>query len=112
MHHSSAVSMEQCIEDCERCHSVCTRMALTHCLEQGGPHVEPKHYKLMIICAQLSRLTADAMLAKFELHQHLCRGCARICQECAESCRKLDGMEECVEACERCARSCASMSAS
>jgi hypothetical protein len=108
---SAAVSMEQCIADCEHCHSVCFGMAMTHCLESGGPHVEPGHFRLMTICAELCRLTADAMLARFELHAELCRPCARICQECADSCRELDGMDKCVEACERCSRSCSAMSA-
>nr|WP_298723918.1 four-helix bundle copper-binding protein [uncultured Steroidobacter sp.] len=104
-----ATDMKQCIEDCERCYRVCFSMAMNHCLEQGGPHVEPAHFRLMIICAELCRVTADAMLANFALHEELCRACSRVCAECAESCRKLDGMEECVDACEHCAKSCAAM---
>lgn len=101
--------MKHCIEDCERCYRVCFSMAMNHCLEQGGAHVEPKHFRLMTICSDLCRVTADAMLANFVLHEDLCRACARVCEECAASCRSLDGMEECVDACEHCARSCTSM---
>lgn len=101
--------MKKCIEDCQRCHRVCFGMAMNHCLEQGGAHVEPNHFRLMMICAQLCQLTADAMLANFALHADLCRACARVCEECAASCRDLDGMEECVDACEHCAKSCTSM---
>jgi hypothetical protein len=101
--------MKQCIEDCERCYRVCFSMAMNHCLEQGGRHVEPEHFRSMTICADLCRLTADAMLANFKLHEELCRACSRVCEECAASCRKLDGMEECVDACEHCAKSCAAM---
>lgn len=101
--------MKQCIEDCERCHRVCFSMAMAHCLEQGGSHVEPGHFRLMTLCAELCHLTADAMLANFNLHEELCRACSRVCAECAKSCRELDGMEECVDACEHCSRSCEAM---
>lgn len=102
-------AMKRCIEDCERCYRVCFSMAMNHCLEQGGPHVEPGHFRLMTICSELCRVTADAMLANFILHKELCRACSRVCEECAASCRDLDGMEECVDACEHCAKSCAAM---
>jgi hypothetical protein len=38
--------MKRCIEDCLRCYGVCTNMAMNHCLELGGEHVEPKHFRL------------------------------------------------------------------
>ncbi|WP_371830931.1 four-helix bundle copper-binding protein [Ochrobactrum teleogrylli] len=48
-------------------------------------------------------------MLKSPIHNELCRLCARICDDCAESCRALDGMEECVAACQRCAASCREM---
>src|SRR5450759_6007596 len=32
-----------CIEECLRCYQSCFGMAMTHCLETGGKHIEPKH---------------------------------------------------------------------
>src|SRR5690606_16704615 len=44
--------MRQCIEECLRCHAVCLGMASHHCLEAGGAHVEPIHFRLMLACAE------------------------------------------------------------
>jgi hypothetical protein len=102
--------MLRCIDDCERCHRLCLRTAMTYCLEQGGQHVEPPHFRLMLACADVCRTTADAMLAAFGLHEQVCGVCARVCRECAESCERIGDMEECAAACRRCAESCARLS--
>lgn len=96
----------RCIEDCERCHRLCLRMAMTHCLEQGGDHLEPPHFRVMLACAEICRTTADAMLASYALYEELCAVCARICRDCAESCERVGELEECALACRACAESC------
>jgi hypothetical protein len=99
-----------CIEDCEYCHRVCLHMAMTYCLEQGGRHVEPTHFRLMTNCAEVCRTTADAMLSGFEMHAQLCAACAEVCRACAQSCERIgEDMRECVDACIRCAESCEQM---
>lgn len=110
MHHHSP-EMQACIEACLHCHRTCLGMAMNHCLQAGGKHVAPDHFKLMIACAELCRTSADVMLIGTELHKHVCRACAEICEACATSCEDLDGMEECVQACRRCAESCREMAA-
>ncbi len=35
--------MQRCIETCEQCHRTCLQLAMNHCLEAGGKHVEPEH---------------------------------------------------------------------
>ena len=85
MQHLS-LEMRTCIEECLRCHATCLGMAMNHCPEQGGKHVEPSHMRLMLACAE-------------------------ICEECARSCEQVGGMEECVQACRRCAESCRKMAA-
>ncbi|HEX2494799.1 MAG TPA: hypothetical protein VHK24_13590, partial [Steroidobacter sp.] len=57
----------RCIEECERCHRMCLRTAMTHCLEQGGSCLEPPHLRVMLACAELCRTTADSMLAGYSL---------------------------------------------
>jgi hypothetical protein len=99
--------MMRCIEDCERCHRLCLRTAMTYSLEQGGSHLEPPHFRVMLACAELCRTTADAMLAGYSLYEAVCAVCARVCRDCAESCERVGELEECVEACLRCAESCA-----
>ena len=99
MHHLSS-EMQSCIDECLRCYSSCLGTAMSHCLEMGGRHVEPKHMRLMMACAEICRTSAHFMLIGTEHHKHTCRECAEI-----------GGMDECVAACRRCAESCRKMAA-
>ena len=107
--HQLSAEMRACIDECLRCYQVCLGMAMTHCLEEGGPHVEPDHFRLMMACAEICRTSAHFMLLNSPHHKHICGECAEICEECANDCEQLDGMEECVTACRRCAESCRRM---
>ena len=103
--------MQQCIDECLNCHRVCLQMAMNHCLEQGGKHVEPRHFRTMLACAEICQTSANFMLMGSELHKITCGACAQVCNECAVNSEGLDGMEECVQACRRCAESCRRMAA-
>ena len=46
--------MEKCLE----CYSICRETAMNHCLEAGGQHVEPEHFRLMASCAEICRTAA------------------------------------------------------
>ena len=50
MPHQQMLSTElnQCIQDCLECYPVCQMDASLHCLELGGKHVEPGHFRLML----------------------------------------------------------------
>ncbi len=98
--------MNECIEECLRCYAMCTAAAMNHCLERGGEHVEPEHFRLMAACAEICRTAAHLMLISSPLHKEICAACASSCQNCAESCEALGDMEECVAACRSCAESC------
>lgn len=100
---------EQCLRDCTECHEVCLNTASVHCLEMGGKHVEPRHFRTMLDCAQICQTSADFLLRGSDLHMHTCRACAEICEACALSCEEVEGMPECVDACRRCAESCRAM---
>lgn len=108
-HHSP--EMQACIEECLKCHSTCLGMAMTHCLEAGGKHVAPDHFKLMMACAEICQTSANFMLIGTGLHKRVCGVCSEVCEACAKSCEGLDGMEECVAQCRRCAESCRKMAA-
>ena len=103
--------LQECIDDCEKCHRTCLRMAVTHCLAVGGRHVEQEHFHLMLDCIDICRVAADFMLRESTYHPRICGVCADICDSCAESCSRLDGMQECVKDCRRCAESCRAMAA-
>ncbi len=52
MHHVSR-EFQRCIDECLRCYQTCFGMAMNHCLESGGEHVEPKHFRIMMACAEI-----------------------------------------------------------
>ena len=93
--------MQRCIEACLECRRVCFQMAMTHCLKEGGAHVEQAHLSLMMNCASLCQTAADFMLAESALHAEVCRVCADVCAACAQSCARLAGMEDCERACRK-----------
>lgn len=101
--------IEQCILDCLECYRVCHQSATLHCLELGGKHVEPNHFRLMLDCAESCRGAASSMLNNSAYMNDHCGMCAMVCRDCADSCRQLGDMEDCVAACERCAESCGKM---
>lgn len=109
--HQLSQEMLACIEACQRCHSSCLSMAANHCLEVGGEHVEPKHFRLMLACAEICQTSANFMLMGSEYHKRVCAVCAEICEACARSCEEIGDMQDCVDACRRCAESCRRMAA-
>lgn len=102
--------MQACIDDCLQCHERCLQDAMNHCLESGGAHVEPEHFRLMMNCAEMCRTAAHFMLSSSSLHAKVCATCADVCEACARSCEQLDDMSACAAACRRCAASCRRMS--
>ena len=102
-------TQNECIDNCQRCHSLCWSTALTHCLQQQGAHTKPDHYRLMMNCAEICQTAANFMLSESVYHHAVCKLCAQICEDCARSCEQTGNMEECMIACRECARSCQSM---
>jgi hypothetical protein len=109
---ADSAEVRRCVEDCEACQRICLQMAMNHCLESGGDHLEPGHFRVMLTCAQVCRTTADALLSSFAYQEVLCGACSRICSECAASCEMVGDLDECVSMCRRCAESCSRMSGS
>lgn len=108
---SMNADMQKCIQSCQECHSICLQTAMTSCLEMGGDHVQPEHFRLMMDCAAICETSADFMLRQSSLHPSVCGVCAEVCDACAESCERIGGMENCVASCQSCAESCRRMSA-
>ncbi|HZW11967.1 MAG TPA: four-helix bundle copper-binding protein [Noviherbaspirillum sp.] len=98
-----------CIDACLHCYRTCLQTAMNHCLETGGRHVEPSHFRLITNCAQMCRTTADFMLSSSHLHGRICAACAEVCGACADSCEQIGEMDECVRACRECEQSCRRM---
>jgi hypothetical protein len=109
--HKQSPEMEECIRTCLECHQVCLHMAMTHCLEMGGEHTKPAHFRLMINCAEICQTSANFMLSGSDLHKLTCGVCAEVCARCADDCERVGEMEDCVQICHRCAESCQRMAA-
>lgn len=109
MNSQMSPEMQQCIDNCQKCHATCLQMLSQHCLEAGGKHVEPAHFRLMLDCAQICQVSVDFMLRGSKHHPHICRECAEINEQCAQSCEALGDMEDCVAACRACVQSCGEM---
>jgi hypothetical protein len=112
VHTAQPVGMQECIDACRQCHQVCLQMAMTHCLEAGGKHIEPDHFRLMVNCAEICQTAANFMLGASPQQGAVCAACADVCDACAQSCEAVGGMDECVQACRRCAESCEQMAQS
>ncbi len=111
--HQMGAEMQQCIEECLNCHSVCLT-TVTHCLQMGGEHAEASHIRLLLDCAEICQTSANFMLRGSDLHAHTCEVCALVCERCAEDCERFPDdaqMRACAEACRRCVESCRRMAA-
>jgi hypothetical protein len=102
-------TIQACIVVCNHCHQLCLQTAMNHCLETGGKHIEAKHFRLMINCAEICQTLANFQLSGSNFHHRLCEVCAEVCEACADSCEKIGGMDECVEVLSLCAVSCRQM---
>jgi len=103
------VSMQSCIENCNRCAQVCLQTAMNQCLEMGGRYVEAEHFRLMMNCAEICQLSANFMLSNSRFHNRTCEVCAEICEACAMDCGRIGDMKECESTCRQCAESCRQM---
>jgi hypothetical protein len=111
MPHAVTEATRRCIQHCQDCHAMCLE-TIAHCLEQGGPHAEAGHIRLMLDGAEICQTSANFMLRGSDLHAHTCGVCAAICERCAEDCDRLGDdarMKACAEMCRRCAASCREM---
>ena len=102
--------IEACIEACKNCQRSCLETAMTFCLVQGGKHVQPEHFRLMLNCSELCQTCANFMLSQSTMHAEVCAACATVCDACADSCEQIGDMGECVRLCRDCARRCEAMS--
>ena len=104
---TATASMQECIQNCQECQTICANTLTSHCLVEGGDHVEQTHVKLMLDCIAACSACVDFMSRNSDNHSLYCRACAEICK----SCEKVGGMEKCVECCRTCEQSCSSMAA-
>lgn len=103
--------MQQCIDECTRCHQTCLSTA-RYCLEQGGKHAAANHITLLLDCAEICQVSANFMARKSQQHTITCGACAKICRACEQDCRQMGDdavMQQCADVCRSCAESCERM---
>jgi hypothetical protein len=70
------------------------------------------HITMMQDCADLCKLSEDAMLRASDRANSICQMCADACEACAESCDKFGddkAMKTCANSCRACADACREM---
>lgn len=102
-------NMQSCIDACNKCYQTCLQTAMNHCLDTGGKHVEPAHFRLMMNCAQICQTSVDLQLSGSKFCAKYCALCAEVCDACADSCSELEEMDDCEKICRDCASSCRAM---
>jgi Domain of Unknown Function (DUF326) len=103
-------ALEQCIENCLRCHRMCLEVAARHF--RGEATLEAAHLRLLLDCAEICETSASFMIRGSDLHPETCAACATICEACADECDRHGEdphMAACAEICRRCAQSCREM---
>jgi hypothetical protein len=133
---NAKASMQECIDNCTRCHNVCLE-TFNYSLWLGGRHNESVHLRLLLDCAEICRTSANFMLRGSDLHREICDACAVVCENCAQDCERYtvsgagegapmsrhsgpphvskenvdEQMKYCAEVCRQCAQSCRDMAA-
>jgi hypothetical protein len=105
--------MQQYIEHCMDCKSVCLETAAHH-LQRGGREAQVEFVRLLLDCAEFFQMSANFMLRESPLHKHAYAVCAAVCQQCAEDCEEMGDdiqIKYCAEVCRRLADTCQRMMA-
>jgi hypothetical protein len=110
--HAFSRQVADCMEALGHCHATCLSTAAVHCLESGGEHVRPQHFRLMLDCAAACAFAADALARKSQFHNRICALAGDIATTCGRDCEALGGMEACAAACRETARLCAEVAKS
>lgn len=98
------VEIEQCIQDCLNCHTVCLQTA-TNCQQAGGQHASHEHISLLQDCAKLCQTAAQFMQHNSPVYGYVTQACAQVATHCANECDQM-GDTDCANACRNTAWSC------
>ncbi|WP_417746508.1 four-helix bundle copper-binding protein [Rosistilla oblonga] len=107
----ATASKQECIKNCQECQTTCADQLTSHCLVEGGEHVQQEHVQRMLDCIAACKACIDFMSRKSEYHALYCKACAEVCKACADSCEQVGDMDQCVACCRKCEQSCSAMAA-
>ena len=101
------VEMQQCIQDCLTCHSVCMDTAQKG-RQEGGAPAEMGHIQMMLDCAEICLTAAHFMQHNSPLYGYVCQAAAQVSNHCANECDQM-GDSDCANACRNASSSCEQM---
>ena len=114
MEHTATMSAEMrtAIESCMTCSAMCEQ-TIAYCMDMPGTMMDPKMMRIMMDCAEMTKLCADMMCRMSPMAGEMCGMCMRMCMMCAEMCEKMPDdaqMMKLAQMCRSCADSCRAMS--
>ncbi|MGF1638645.1 MAG: four-helix bundle copper-binding protein [Cyclobacteriaceae bacterium] len=95
------------VEELLSCSATCDYCAMA-CLDEKDFEKMRNCIKTNLICAELCRTTATAIVKGLAPAENLLKECIKACQKCAVECSNHTHQhcKDCASACEKCAESC------
>ena|SRR5688572_4361025 len=103
--------MADCIDRCNACHEACLEV-IDYSLRKGGRQAEPDHIELLEDCSEICRTAADFLVRGSPRHALTCSIAAEVSEECAIGCEAWPDdpiLSQCARICRDCAESCRGM---
>lgn len=103
--------MQKTIDSCIESYSCCEQ-TITHCLQQGGQHVDMTMMGPLMDCVDVARTCADMVMRHSPHAIEMASACARVADMCAEACMTMNSdsvMKRCAGICRTCAEACRSL---
>ena len=92
----------------QECHNMCRRMFMEYAPKESGRNLPYLHLKRLQACIEICGSTASYLLKDGVMAHRLCEITARICEQCADFCEKLEGedFQHCAALCRETAEAC------
>jgi hypothetical protein len=106
-----SADMQKTIDSCIESYSCCEQ-TITHCLQQGGQHVDMTMMGPLMDCVDVARTCADMVMRHSPHAIEMASACARVADMCAEACMTMNSdsvMKRCAGICRTCAEACRSL---
>jgi hypothetical protein len=108
MSQSDTQKMQEAIQACTNCHSVCTETLIAGA---QSTKMTPALTGMLLDCAEMCQTAANSMMRGSAMSAQMCGVCATVCSKCADMCAQTGDpqMLACAESCRRCAEACQQM---
>lgn len=90
------------VEACLRCYSTCMSAGLLPFRGASDAWIDDELRQLLIVTAELCKVTAKYLRAGNAQGRALCAVCADLCDACATACQARGGLTECARDCRLC----------